>query len=363
MLSSFASEVLGSQKMEDLGRKMLIKEDLETVEDPVDLNTAKATRSNWIATKVVRSSSYVYLWINTDDVMMRKESTVVGGYEFIGRARRKIVKFPNSTESGWQKISGAYDGGSQGTPCDPHLEMEHSAANGKKSQWTLLVKCREKVPPEQETLSTRHWSNITEVFPDAKVKELAKTVHLTLTEAMESYEFAVFGKPGNNDRKRMQVGIFGSKPKKGQDWNIFVTLFDDTLMELKHVCDVEKGRGRHLLTALAGLFVLNSDEDIKISLSMLDVGWQIKGGKIQVIKSKDAWNYLGNSTDFPRCCFEISHDDIRKKSFYCEITASHGTDTAETELVEHFDEGNNAGGNSMEFRANVRGTITALRRG
>ncbi|XP_068754714.1 uncharacterized protein [Montipora capricornis] len=349
MLSSFASEVLGSQKMEDLGRKMLIKEDLETVEDPVelnmewqqpdetfglcslasgltanedpdikikrDLNTAKATRSNWIATKVVRSSSYVYLWINTDDVMMRKESTVVGGYEFIGRARRKIVKFPNSTESGWQKISGAYDGGSQGTPCDPHLEMEHSAANGKKSQWTLLVKCREKVPPEQETLSTRHWSNITEVFPDAKVKELAKTVHLTLTEAMESYEFAVFGKPGNNDRKRMQVGIFGSKPKKGQDWNIFVTLFDDTLMELK------------------------------------------------VIKSKDAWNYLGNSTDFPRCCFEISHDDIRKKSFYCEITASHGTDTAETELVEHFDEGNNAGGNSMEFRANVRGTITALRRG
>lgn len=281
----------------------------------------------------------------------------------------KVLYIPFFTDSSWQRISGVYDGRSQRTMWDTYLEMEHSAANAKKSEWNLIVKCREKVRAIQETFSISYWANITEVFPDAEVKMLGKKVHLNLTEAMKNYEFAVFGKPGKNDRKRMQLGIFGSKPEKAQDWKIYGTLFDDTLMAFKHACDVEKGRGRRLLTTLAGLFVSNSDEDIKIDLNMLAVGWQIKGNKIQVIKSEDAWNYLENSTDFPRCCFVISHEDMRKKSFYCEIAASHLTDTAETALVEHFEEGSNSGGNSMEFRAwnvaipHLRGRIAALGRG
>ena len=126
-----------------------------------------------------------------------------------------------------------YDGRSQRTTWDTYLEMEHSAANAKKSEWNLIVKCREKVRAIQETFSISHWANITEVFPDAEVKMLGKKVHLNLTEAMKNYEFAVFGKPGKNDRKRMQLGIFGSKPEKAQDWKIYVTLFDDTLMAFK----------------------------------------------------------------------------------------------------------------------------------
>lgn len=55
----------------------------------------------------------------------------------------------------------------------------------KKSEWNLIVKCREKVRAIQETFSISHWANITEVFPDAEVKMLGKKVHLNLTEGHE----------------------------------------------------------------------------------------------------------------------------------------------------------------------------------
>ena len=50
----------------------------------------------------------------------------------------------------------------------------------------------------------------------------------------------------------------------------------------QHVCDMEEGRGHRLLTTLAGLFVSNSDEDIKINLSPLESGWEIIGSNIKV---------------------------------------------------------------------------------
>ena len=59
---------------------------------------------------------------------------------------------------------------------------------------------------------------------------------------------------------------------------------------------------------------------------------------MKTIKSKDAWNSPENSTDFPRCHFEISHVDETKQSFFCGITASHGNDTAETEVIEFYEE-------------------------
>ena len=37
-----------------------------------------------------------------------------------------------------------------------------------------------------------------------------------------------------------------------------------------------------MLTALAGLFVSNCDEDIKVELSALEAGWEIKGSKLTV---------------------------------------------------------------------------------
>lgn len=48
------------------------------------------------------------------------------------------------------------------------------------------------------------------------------------------------------------------------------------------MCDMEKGRGHRLLTTLAGLFVFNSDEDIKIDLNPLESGWEIMGSNIKV---------------------------------------------------------------------------------
>ena len=41
--------------------------------------------------------------------------------------------------------------------------------------------------------------------------------------------------------------------------------------------------GNKRLTALAGLFVSNSDEDIRIEFTALDPGWQIKGSTVKVL--------------------------------------------------------------------------------
>lgn len=59
---------------------------------------------------------------------------------------------------------------------------------------------------------------------------------------------------------------------------------------------------------------------------------------LQTIKSKDAWNSPENSTDFPYCVFEIAHIDETKQTFFCGVQASHLSDTAETELVEFFEQ-------------------------
>lgn len=40
--------------------------------------------------------------------------------------------------------------------------------------------------------------------------------------------------------------------------------------------------GNKLLTALAGLFVSNTNEDIRIEFTALKSGWKIKEGKVKV---------------------------------------------------------------------------------
>ena len=45
---------------------------------------------------------------------------------------------------------------------------------------------------------------------------------------------------------------------------------------------MEEGRGRELLTTLAGLFVFNSGEDIKINVMDVELGWKIKDGNEKV---------------------------------------------------------------------------------
>jgi len=110
--------------------------------------------------------------------------------------------------------------------------MEHSALQGPSSQWDLEVKYR------QRGNTTKRWVNIWNFYPDAKVELKHNEVELTISSPNEDHEFAVFGRPEIEDKKRMQMGIFGGKPTQGKHWHIFVTLFDDTMIAFKVQKDV-----------------------------------------------------------------------------------------------------------------------------
>ena len=56
------------------------------------------------------------------------------------------------------------------------------------------------------------------------------------------------------------------------------------LSNVQQVCKKEEKRGHKLLQPLAGMFVANSNGDIRIELSALEPGWKIKGSKVKVKK-------------------------------------------------------------------------------
>ena len=58
----------------------------------------------------------------------------------------------------------------------------------------------------------------------------------------------------------------------------------------------------------------------------------------QIIRSKDAWNSPEDCTDFPRCFIEISHEDIKKRSFTFALIVSHEHDYAETEVIAYYED-------------------------
>ncbi|KAM7449381.1 hypothetical protein ABFA07_002748 [Porites harrisoni] len=219
------------------------------------------------------------------------------------------------------------------------FQMEDCAFNGKGNRWLKEVKCRIQKSHLAPRNNPKHpWMDLYELYPNAEVEMKRNIVKVTIDSPQENHQFAVFGIPDVNDRKRMQVGLFGEKPLQGEDWKIWVILFDDTMMAFQHVCKMEEGRGRELLTTLAGLFVFNSGEDIKINVMDVELGWKIKDGNEKIIKSNDAWNSPENSTDFPCCHFEVSHVDQGKKTFTCGITVSHLQDSAEVEVTAVFEE-------------------------
>ncbi|KAJ7382364.1 Netrin receptor unc5c [Desmophyllum pertusum] len=204
--------------------------------------------------------------------------------------------------------------------------------------WDIAIKCRPILHVSSDSSAKNSWRNVEEVYPDAKIEEKHNDIEVTLPSLREDIEVAAFGTPRKDDQKRMQMAIFGRNPTQGSDWKIRIYLLDDTITAVKQVCQKEEEMGNRLLTALAGLFVSNSDEDIRIEFTALETGWQIKGGKVQTITSRDAWNSPENATDFPRCDFEIRHVDQTKEQFFCGITVSHETDSANTEVVALFEQ-------------------------
>lgn len=106
------------------------------------------------------------------------------------------------------------------------LKIEHCALQEQGNQWNLEVKYR--LPGSKAPTSP--WIDVWDFYPDATVKVKHNYIELTIPSPKDFHEFAVFGIPEMKDKKRMQLGIFGEKPAEGKDWNIFVTLFDDTIM-------------------------------------------------------------------------------------------------------------------------------------
>ena len=66
------------------------------------------------------------------------------------------------------------------------------------------------------------------VYPEAKVQLKHNDIEVTLPYLQEDVEIAAFGRPGKDDKKRMQMAIFAKRPKLGRDWKIWVYLVDDT---------------------------------------------------------------------------------------------------------------------------------------
>ena len=76
------------------------------------------------------------------------------------------------------------------------------------------------------------------VYPDAKVQLIHNDIEVTLPSLQEDVEIAAFGRPGKDDKKRMQMAIFAKRPKQGRDWRIWVYLVDDTNPACKVQCAI-----------------------------------------------------------------------------------------------------------------------------
>ncbi|XP_022785481.1 uncharacterized protein LOC111325831 [Stylophora pistillata] len=243
-----------------------------------------------------------------------------------------IKSFKSSGGKEIKRISGLYSKDDWNLDKEDGIWMEHSALNDPSNKWEFYVGYRQR----GHSALAKQWRSVTEYYRDATVKINHNIIELTIPSPNENHEFAVFGKPEIEDKKRMQVGLFGKKPTKGNNILVHVVLFDDTLMAFENVCEKEESKDRQLLTTLAGLFISNSDKDIMIEVNGLEPGYEINGSTVKTIKSKDAWRTPENSTDYPNCLFEISCKDKRTSSFKCEIIACQETDTAEAEVVTHF---------------------------
>lgn len=122
--------------------------------------------------------------------------------------------------SGMVLISGKY----KQTACalSKEVEVEHCAfTEPATSNWFLDVKCRS---------GGSDWKSFGETNPGAKVEMKTNDISITLPPLQEDTEIAVFGKPGENDLKRMQMYVFGAKPVQGRKWIISVYICDDTDM-------------------------------------------------------------------------------------------------------------------------------------
>ena len=124
--------------------------------------------------------------------------------------------------SGGYKITG-------GTPTFHPTRIEHSCLMTPENKWEIQVKCRPLLHDiQEEPKKGNNWRSLMLVYPDAKVQLIHNDIEVTLPSLQEDVEIAAFGRPGKDDKKRMQMAIFAKRPKQGRDWQIWVYLVDDT---------------------------------------------------------------------------------------------------------------------------------------
>ena len=53
-------------------------------------------------------------------------------------------------------------------------------------------------------------------------------------------------------------------------------------MTKQQICQKEEETGHKVLAPLAGMFISNINDDIKIEFNAVETGWKIKGSKVKV---------------------------------------------------------------------------------
>ena len=81
-------------------------------------------------------------------------------------------------------------------------------------------------------------------------------------------------------------------------------------------------------------------QDSELSYNALDDSFMNFHIIPQTIALRGAWNSQENATDFPRCDFCASHDDITEQQFFCKMRATHEKDSAGNEIVAFFQQVN-----------------------
>ena len=114
------------------------------------------------------------------------------------------------------------------SPSQPFL-VEHCCLMTPGNEWDMEVKCRPILQGAQGVSNRRsNWRSLMVVCPEAEVQLKHNDIEVTLPSLQEDVEIAAFGRPGKDDKKRMQMAIFAKRPKQGRDWQIWVYLVDDT---------------------------------------------------------------------------------------------------------------------------------------
>ena len=97
------------------------------------------------------------------------------------------------------------------------------------NKWDMEVKCSPMSHGAQDAFNQRYnWGSLMVVYPEAKVQLKHSDIEVTLPSLQEDVEITAFGRPGKDDKKRMQMAIFAKQPKQGRDWKIWVYLVDET---------------------------------------------------------------------------------------------------------------------------------------